>query len=200
MAALTPNEKYTLLSDAVVPRPIAWVSTVSTTGVVNVAPFSWFNMVTDDPPLVAISINRGRDGQAKDTARNLLEQGECVIHLPSRSDVAQVAASGRNFAPHESEAELLGLALAPAQSVTPPRLADAVLALEGRLWRHIPIEAPGQPGQVIADHCLIEIVHAFAADSILQDGRIHPDPFNPLMRLGGMDYASIGERFDAPRR
>lgn len=194
MAALPPGEKYTLLSDAVVPRPIAWVSTISPDGIVNVAPFSWFNMVTDDPPLVAISINRGKGNVAKDTARNLLEQGECVIHLPSRDDVAQVAASGRNFAPHESEAELLGLPLTPATAVRPPRLANAVLALEGRLWLHIPIGSP-----VIADHCLIEIVHVYAAESILQDGRIHPEPFNPLMRLGGMDYASIGERFPASR-
>ncbi|WP_028456096.1 flavin reductase family protein [Chitinilyticum litopenaei] len=197
MAALAPGEKYTLLSDAVVPRPIAWVSTISPDGLVNVAPFSWFNLVTNEPPLVAISINRGKAGQPKDTARNLLAQGECVIHLPSRADVAKVAASGRNFAAHESEAELLGLPLEPASRVAPPRLANAVLALEGRLYQHVPINGPAPGAAIVADHCLIEIVHLYAADAIWQDGRIHPEPFNPLMRLGGMDYGSIGARFDA---
>ena len=118
VAALSPSQKYTLISDCVVPRPIAWISTRSEKGVVNVAPFSYFNIVSSEPLIVSVSVNRhDKDGRMKDTARNLLETGDCVVHLPSREHAFHVNATGAGYAPHQSEADELGLALMPAAAV-----------------------------------------------------------------------------------
>jgi flavin reductase (DIM6/NTAB) family NADH-FMN oxidoreductase RutF len=191
ISALSPDEKYALISDCVVPRPIAWINTQSVNGIVNVAPFSYFNIVSNEPMIVSVSINRRHDNALlKDTARNILQTGECVVHLPSRGHAPQVNASAAAFAPNESEATALGLALTPSTAVKPPRLADCGIALECRLHMHVEVGDP-----VVADLMLLEVIHLGVADDLLRDGRIHPEPLDPLSRLGGPDYAVIGERF-----
>lgn len=191
ISALSPDEKYALISDCVVPRPIAWINTQSTTGVVNVAPFSYFNIVSSEPMIVSVSINRRHDNALlKDTARNILQTGECVVHLPSRNHAPQVNASAAAYPANESEAEALGLQLTPSVAVKPPRLADCGLALECKLNMHIEVGDP-----VVADLILLEVIHLGVADDLVIEGRIHPEPLDPLSRLGGADYAVIGERF-----
>jgi flavin reductase (DIM6/NTAB) family NADH-FMN oxidoreductase RutF len=191
ISALSPDEKYALISDCVVPRPIAWINTQSTTGVVNVAPFSYFNIVSSEPMIVSVSINRRHDNALlKDTARNILQTGECVVHLPSRNHAPQVNASAAAYPANESEAEALGLQLTPSAAVKPPRLADCGLALECKLNMHIEVGDP-----VVADLILLEVIHLGVADDLVIEGRIHPEPLDPLSRLGGADYAVIGERF-----
>lgn len=191
ISALSPDEKYALISDCVVPRPIAWINTKSTTGVVNVAPFSYFNIVSSEPMIVSVSINRRHDNALlKDTARNILQTGECVVHLPSRNHAPQVNASAAAYPANESEAEALGLQLTPSAAVKPPRLADCGIALECKLNMHIEVGDP-----VVADLILLEVIHLGVADDLVIEGRIHPEPLDPLSRLGGADYAVIGERF-----
>lgn len=185
--------RHRLINECVIPRPIAWITTLNETGGVNVAPFSYFSIVTTEPLLVSVSINRHDDGRMKDTARNLLNQGECVIHLPTRGHAPAVTATGAPLPPDQSEAEMVGLALMPAQQVMPPRLVDCGVVLEGQLYRHIEV---GEP--TAADLLLIEILQISVADDLLRtDQRIH---FEPLTRLGGPDYGVLGERFPISKK
>lgn len=185
--------RHRLINECVIPRPIAWITTLNETGGVNVAPFSYFSIVTTEPLLVSVSINRHDDGRMKDTAFNLLNQGECVIHLPSRGHAPAVTATGVALPPDQSEAEMVGLALIPAQQVMPPRLADCAVVLEGRLYRQIEI---GEPAA--ADLLLIEVLQISVDDHLLRpDQRIH---FEPLSRLGGPDYGVLGERFPISKK
>jgi flavin reductase (DIM6/NTAB) family NADH-FMN oxidoreductase RutF len=190
---LDETTRHRLINECVIPRPIAWISTLNAAGGVNVAPFSYFSIASTEPLLVSVSISRHEDGRMKDTARNLLDQGECVIHLPSRGHAPSVMATGAPFPPEQSEAEILGLALMPAQQVMPPRLVECGIVLEGRLYRHIEI---GEPAA--ADLLLVEILQIGVADELIRpDQRIH---FDPLTRLGGPDFGVLGERFQINRK
>jgi len=185
--------RHALINQCVIPRPIAWVSSLNENGSVNVAPFSYFSIVTTEPLLVSISINRHDDGRRKDTAHNLLTQGECVIHLPARGHAPAVTATGAPLPPDQSEAEMAGLRLAPALRVMPPRLADCGIVLEGQLYRHVEV---GEPAKT--DLMLIEIVQISVDDALIrEDRRIH---FEPLTRLGGPDYGVLGERFPISKK
>lgn len=130
--ALTPKDRYKLLTAVVIPRPVAWVTTVNAKGVVNAAPFSFFNVFGKEPATVILGLEHHSDGRRKDTTENIDATGEFVVNIATpdlnEAMVATAAAYGRD----ESEPEALGLALAPSVKVKPPRLADAPVALECR--------------------------------------------------------------------
>jgi len=162
-----------------IPRPIAWVSTRSKNGIDNLAPFSFYGGVTANPPIVSLGIGR-RAEKHKDTSQNLLDTGECVIHLTSVELSEKMVKTSAELPPEKDEFEIAGLEKAESTDVKPPRLKDAKVAMEGKLYKHI--EVGNGPGDMI----LVEIVRIHIDDSIL-DKRSRPDisKLNPLGKLGG---------------
>ncbi len=136
---LPASQCYKLLVGLVVPRPIALVSTLGRNGVVNAAPFSFFNLMADDPPLLIVSIESKPSGELKDTARNILDTREFVVNLVDEATLKRMHGCSQDFPPDISELDQVGFTILPSRSVQPPRIAEAPVALECRLFQHIPI-------------------------------------------------------------
>lgn len=180
---LTAKDRFRLVIGAVVPRPIAWLTTVDAGGAVNLAPFSFFNGVTANPPIVSVSI--GHRDPPKDTILNLRATGEAVLHLVPAERLETVHASGGEYAHGVSEAGVLGLELQPSERVKPPRLACAQVALECRLHQVIPV---GNPPSSL---CLLEILLAHIDGAVAgPDGFPDPLRFAAVARLGDRCYLS----------
>ena len=176
-----------------IPRPIAWVSTRSKNGIDNLAPFSFYGGVTANPPIVSLGIGR-RAGKHKDTSQNLLDTGECVIHLTSVELSEKMVKTSAELPPEKDEFEIAGLEKAESTDVKPPRLKDAKVAMEGTLYKHI--EVGNGPGDMI----LVEIVRIHIDDDILDErGRPDSSKLDPLARLGGRQYASLTEAWEIIR-
>ncbi len=111
-----------LMFNLIVPRPIAWITTVSKNGVVNLAPFSFYNGITSKPPLIMVSVGKRKDGTPKDTARNIRETGQFVVNLVTEEFLKPMVESGKDFPPEESEVKVLNLQTEPSLVVKPPRV------------------------------------------------------------------------------
>lgn len=184
-AALAPVDRYRLVIGCVVPRPIAWVTTLGASGVLNAAPFSFFNGVTARPPTVMISI--GHREPPKDTLANLRASGEAVVQLPAPGQLDAVHQSGAEYRSSLSEAEVLGLATLPSEVVAPPRLAGCPIAFECRLVQEVPI------GEPAASACFLEILRAHVDDAVAgADGLPDPERLVTLARLGERAYLAAG--------
>ncbi len=188
------KSNYRFLVSAVVPRPIAWVTTVDSRGVVNAAPFSWFNAVCPDPPMVMLAIGKRPDGSPKDTLRNIRDTKEFVVNAVPRAAAAAMVASSADYPPDRSEVEALHLATSPSRTVRPPRLADSAIHLECRLDRVVPIGRDD-------NHVLVLgiIVHIASDDAVL-DARGNVDPNKAIFvgRLGGSNYTDTSDFFAIP--
>lgn len=182
---LSADAAYKLLTGCIVPRPIAWVTTVSDAGLVNAAPFSAFTFLSNKPPLVGISIGRKR-GQLKDTARNMLATKEFVVNIGTESVLEALHQSADEYAPEESEPDLLGIDLVPSRFVKAPRIACAPVSLECKLVE--------QHHFGDFDTCLyVGRVELFRiSDELLSDGKIDSVALRPIARLGGPVYAMLG--------
>jgi flavin reductase (DIM6/NTAB) family NADH-FMN oxidoreductase RutF len=190
-AALSPREAYRFLISCVAPRPIAFVTTVSRAGVVNLAPFSFFNGVTSDPPIVSISVSTKRDGSRKDTWRNVEETGEFVVNAVVPELMDGVVEAAREL-PHDvSELERTGLAPLPSTKVKPPRLAASPVALECVLYRLLEVEETGL--------ILGRVVQAHVKDDVWKDGAVDPGRVTFVGRMGGDLYCRTSDRFERPR-
>ncbi|PWK62370.1 flavin reductase (DIM6/NTAB) family NADH-FMN oxidoreductase RutF [Roseicyclus mahoneyensis] len=188
LSALPPATRYKLLTAVVLPRPIAWVTTISRAGVVNAAPFSFFNVFGQDPALVVLGLEHHADGGMKDTTRNIRETGEFVINLVSEAMLEPMVRSAAKVGPEVSEPERLGLKLAPSAHVAPPRLADAPAALECRRVVGLSFSAER------------EILVGEAVGLACRDGLIDPDTWYvdwggdyPVARLFADRYARLVE-------
>lgn len=185
-AALGPVERYRLLIACVVPRPIAWVTTLDATGRVNAAPFSFFNGITASPPTVMIAI--GHRDPPKDTLANLRASGEAVLQLPTPAQLDAVHQCGADYRSDCSEVELLGLGTSPSELVAPPRLHGCPVALECRLVQEV---AVGEPA---ASACFLEILRAHVdPDVAAADGLPDPERLVTLARLGERAYLAAGD-------
>ncbi|MFN0058711.1 MAG: flavin reductase family protein [Planctomycetota bacterium] len=192
-AALSAPERYQLMIQCLVPRPIAWVSTVSPAGAANLAPFSFFGGVTAAPFTVMVSVGRRRSGAHKDTARNLLDTGEAVIHIPHRPLAEAMVKSSAEVDPGVDEFALTGLAKTPSVRVAPPRVASAAIAMEARRVQHFEV------GTAPVDLFLLEVLLVHVADEFYQAGNIDPARLNAVGRLGGSSYCNTTAVFDVPR-
>ncbi|TAH37870.1 MAG: flavin reductase family protein [Planctomycetota bacterium] len=192
--ALRPSQKYAWMIAVVVPRPIGWVTTRSPGGVVNLAPFSFFNGVTSHPPIVSLGIGRRRDGTRKDTARNILDTGEFVAHLVEHEHLEAMVASSAELPPEASEPEQLGLELVSSERVGVPALAAARVRLECRLERHI--EIGDGPSDFILGRVLAFRVRS---DLLAPDGSLDQARLAPMGRLGGALYAPVERRVEVAR-
>lgn len=170
MAALSGAERYKLMAGCIVPRPIAWVSTLSADGVGNVAPYSFFNMMGASPPLIVLGTMRQEDGRLKDTAANILETREFVVHMVGEPMLAAMNATCIDAPPEVDEAALAGLAMRVSQMVAPPTIAEAPVAYECRLFDFL--DAPPETVILIGEVVAMEI-----ADAFIDAGRLRPDPY-----------------------
>ncbi|WP_246056218.1 flavin reductase family protein [Alteribacter natronophilus] len=194
-ASLSKKENYRFLTETVVPRPIAFVTTVSDEGVLNAAPFSYFNVVSADPPLLMVSIGKRGDSK-KDTSRNIVEKGEFVVHVTDEKNVREMNATAANLPPDESEVEKVGLTPVESTAVNVPGLAEARVRFECRLEKHLTFT--GKEGET--DVVFGRIVHYHVDESLLDGkGSVQADLLKPVARLGGKDYAPLGEIFSIDR-
>jgi flavin reductase (DIM6/NTAB) family NADH-FMN oxidoreductase RutF len=189
LGGLSPAAAYHLLTSVVLPRPVAWILSLNPDGSHNLAPFSFFNCVCADPPLLMVSIAR-RGGLPKDTARNLRERPDFTVNLPSRDQAAWVQASAADFPHGESEVAALGLAVTSSLHVSAPRLADAPVQLECRVERLL--ELGNGPVDLVLGRILEVHVRADALD---ERGRPLPEALDPLARLGGGRFAGLTPSF-----
>lgn len=185
-ASLEPEATYKLLTGIVVPRPIAWVTTLSGAGVVNLAPFSAFTFVSNKPPMIGINVGR-KAGVTKDTANNIHAAREFVVHIADETLVEPVHLSAVEHAPEVSEAELLGLELVASRELRTPRLAIAPISLECRLHRTIGF------GDTGSEFIVGEIIVFHIRDDLYVKGKIETAKLRPLCRIGGPNYAGLGE-------
>jgi flavin reductase (DIM6/NTAB) family NADH-FMN oxidoreductase RutF len=195
-ASRDARANYHFLTSAVVPRPIAWVTTVDpASGVVNAAPFSWFNAVCADPPMVMLAILERAPGVPKDTVRNLRATGEFVVNVSPKALAEQMVQTSGDYPPEVSEVHVAGLATAPSRKVRPPRLAASPVHLECRLAQEIPLGRTQKVSLVLG-----EVVHIGADDAVLDArGNVDPARLAVVARLGGSEYVDT-ERFFTLKR
>src|SRR5688572_2619875 len=194
--ALKPRDAYGWMISTILPRPIAWVSTISPEGKTNLAPFSFFQGVTANPPtLMFVPVNT-RDGTKKDTVRNIEQVPEFVVNLVPFALAEQMNATSTMLPYGESEFEAFGIAPAASERVRPPRVSAAPVAFECTLDRFVHIgEGP------LAANVIFGRIHvAHVADSILaEDGKPDPAKLDLIGRMGGETFSRTRERFDLIR-
>jgi len=184
--SLSPEATYRLMSGVVVPRPIAWITTTSDDGVVNLAPFSCFTFVSNKPPLIGVNIGR-KAGVRKDTGANIHASGEYVINIGDATQLEAIHLSSVEHPPEVSEADVLGLATAPSRMIRTPRLADVPVSMECRLERIIEF------GDTGAEFVVGEVLVFHIRDGLYRDGKVDTRELNPVCRIGGPNYASLGD-------
>ena len=190
-AQRTKAEGYKLLSNLVMPRPIAWVSSLDENGVVNLAPFSFFNAVSASPLYVMVSVMRNEAGGLKDTAKNIQATKEFVVNLVTEELFDAMNLSAADFPPDISELQVAGLHAAPSAKIAAPRVAEAKASLECVLYSAQPL---GSYTMFIG-----EVVMFHVADELLGP-RLHIENFTPLGRMGSPSmYCRTAERFDIAR-
>ena len=193
VSEVSPHERYKMLAGFVLPRPIAWVTTLGPTGVVNAAPFSFFNVFAEDPPLIMFAANKRPDGKLKDTWVNIKRLGEFVVNLTDEPLARAMHESSGDFPPEIGEPDYLGLRLAPSVDVRPPRLADAPWALECRTWQVINVKDDRQLiiGEGTRFHLRDELWDTKAM-------RIHMEKYHPVGRMFADRYCRTNDRMDFP--
>lgn len=180
---------YKLLSGSVVPRPIAWLTTQNVEGLVNVAPFSFFNVASANPPLLSVAFT----GE-KDSYLNLRTTKEAVVHLINSDNVVLMNQTAAKLAANESEAEKFALDLEPSQIVNVPSLVKSRVRFETQLYQDISL---GREGHLV----LLEVVSLSFTDEVIDTEKFYIDieALGPIARLAGNDYAKLGESFKIER-
>ncbi len=185
-AYLDAETAYRLITGVVVPRPIAWVTSLSATGVLNLAPFSAFTFVSPKPPMLAISVGR-KGGIYKDTAQNILNNEEYVVHIADSSLMTAVHESSTEHPPDVSEVEELRLSTLPGERIKVPRLAAAPVAMECRFRQCLEF------GETRSRLIVGEVLVFHIRDGLLNNGKIETEALDPIARIAGPRYAKLGE-------
>ncbi len=188
-SAITEYQRYKLMASLIVPRPIALITTVNADGVVNAAPFSMFNMLGEEPPIVMVSINRLHDGGLKHTAQNIVARKEFVVHISDEAMARQMHRCGENFPADVSELAAVGLTAAPCKLVRPPRIVEAPVAFECTLHELL---------ETASRQIFIGRVHWLHAREGLIDTdtwRVRLQDYFPVARFGASFYVNTRERF-----
>ena len=200
---MSAREQYQMMVSLVVPRPIAWVSTRSMTGVANLAPFSYFAGLAADPMLLGISIGM-RAGQPKDTLANIRATGAFCVNMVTMEHLEAMNQSAGDYTPDESEFDAAGLELAEARTVPAPYVANAPAVMECRWFREVTL-GPATTTLIIGEVTAVRL----RGDLQLEPGShfVDASPLHPVGRLWGTNYAPVGEkvslerpRVDRPRR
>ena len=191
--ALPPGGAYLWQVATILPRPIAWTSTLNEDGSANLAPFSYFTAAAADPPMCIICASRRRNGDKKDTWRNIERTGEFVIHVVSDALGQKMNLTGRDFPYGTDEIAEVGLTKLACDKVAPPRLAEAPVAMECKLER---IVEGGKTGTAVI---IGEILLWHISDDVLVEGRIDPHRLDAIGRMGGPSYVRTRDIFDMTR-
>jgi flavin reductase (DIM6/NTAB) family NADH-FMN oxidoreductase RutF len=188
---LSPREKYKLMIGTVVPRPIALVTTVDLEGRVNAAPFSFFNCLSADPPILALGVENHPDMRFKDTGLNIRLTEVFTVNIVSHAIAQAMHVCGVAFPPEQDELKAAGLTAMPGRTVASPWIREAPAAFECR--RHVTLEL-GKSRQII----LGEILFAHYHSDVVDAERLHIDPsrLDAIARLGGNTCSTIRDRFD----
>lgn len=179
LAALSATQRYFVLSSLVVPRPIAWVTTLNEDGKVNAAPFSYFQIMGENPPLVVLGIGRRADGSAKDSFRNIRRSREFVINIVTEENAEAMNLCATDFPPEISEIEAVGLQTEKSTVVKPPRLAVAPAQLEARELQTLLIGG----NQVVMGELLVAHIRDEFIDA--ETLRVHTEKMHIIGRLQG---------------
>jgi flavin reductase (DIM6/NTAB) family NADH-FMN oxidoreductase RutF len=195
------SELYGLILNSVAPRPIGWVSTVSAAGQPNLAPFSFFNAVCVDPPLLVFAAGLrkpkadGGHGEAKDTLRNVRETKEFVANIVTYELAEAMNVTSGEYDPSVNEFELAKVTTAPSKIVRAPRVAESPVSFECRLYQILDFStAPTSSSLVIG-----EIVSIHMDDAFIKDGKLDRNSLDMVGRMGGIQYTRTTQRFDMVR-
>lgn len=186
---------YKLLIGTIVPRPIAFVSTVSEAGLINLAPFSFFTGVSSNPPCLAISIARRPDGEKKDTLKNIEATDQFVVNTASEWLVEPLVHTAAEFPPEVDEMATVGLTPLPSIKVKPPRVKEAAVQFE---CENVGVLEVGEGGAGSSTLVVGRIILAHVSTAAYKDGKVDFTALKPVARLGGPTYSLIGQTFDIP--
>lgn len=186
-------EGLALINSIIIPRPIAFVTTLNDYGGVNAAPFSYFTIVCTNPVMISIAIER-REGQRKDTAHNILTKKEFVVNICSMELAKTLSKASAPFPPHISEVDVVNLTLLPSKKTKVPRIAHTFIQLECHLERAI--ELGNDPSDLIIGNVLCSHIHK---DVLNTEGVVDSKLLNPLARLGECNFSGIHSIFSVPR-
>lgn len=191
--SLDTETSYRLLVGCVVPRPIAWITTIDEAGRVNAAPFSSFNYVATSPPMLAVNIaTRPGSGESKDTALNILSSKEFVVNVATLDNLELMHQSAKEYPREISETETLGIALLPSKHVKPPRIAISPIQMECKLDQVVHL------GRGINTLYIGEVVAFHLSHDVYDGQRVDVAAMRPVSRLGGPFYAGLGELIHRP--
>jgi len=191
-------ETHKLMIGSIVPRPIAFVSTLSKDGLENLAPFSYFNGICSNPPSIMFCpARRGYDGKTKDTLNNIRDTEEFAVNIVSEDFAEQMVSTSTDFEPEVNEFEVSGLTPVPCQKIAPPKVAEAKISFECKLNQIVPVgnEGPGGGFVVIGTIVLFHI-----DDDIYEDGYINLEKLRPIGRLAGNMYTRTTDKLEIIRK
>ena len=199
---ISHRELYSILLHSVAPRPIAWVSTVSAAGALNLAPFSFFNAVCVDPPLLAFAPGlrppkdaEAKQGEAKDTLRNIRETKEFVVNVVTYELAEAMNLTSGEYAAEVNEFELARVTPQPSKIVRPPRVGESPVSFECKLHQILDFSpAPTSSSLVIG-----EVVSIYINDANLKDGKLDGNSLDLIGRMGGLQYTRTAQRFEMVR-
>jgi len=186
---------HNIYSTLVVPRPIGWITTVSRVGIVNLAPFSFFNTVAGNPPCVIFCPNGWKKGtrELKDSLVNAEETGEFVCNMCTYELREQMNATSAHLPSNIDEMAYAGLEATPCELVKPPRVKESPIVLECKYLQTVKLPGPsdGSSNYIVVGH----VIGVHVSDDVITDGIIDMQKVNPLSRLGYLDYATLGNIF-----
>lgn len=194
------QDNYKLLIGSVVPRPIAFVSTISASGVRNLSPFSFFTVASSNPPVVCFvpmvpaAVRQGGE-TLKDTLRNVRDTGEFVLNIVSEDFAAAMNLASGEYPPEVDEFALSGLTPIASETVKPDRVAEARIQMECRVLQIVEVSALPMGGSLV----LGSVLRFHVADEVMREGRIDPDALQAIGRMGGNTYSRTLDRFDLAR-
>ena len=191
----TERENYKLLIGSIIPRPIAFVTSLGSDGTLNGAPFSYFNIVSSNPPMISLAIQRN-GGKQKDTARNILETKEFVVHIVDQDNVEKVNETAASLPPDQSEIERAQLTPIQSTQISVPGVKEAKVRFECTLEHSVEL---GGEDSIGCDLLIGKVVQFHIDESIQENGRINPHALGAVSRLAGQSYAKIGEIFELVR-
>ena len=188
-------QTYKLMVGGITPRPIAWISTLSGAGVLNLAPYSFFTVASCNPPVLAVTQVNPRDRAAKDTLTNLQATNECVVNIVSEELAELMNASCGDYAPDVSEFAAVGIESEPSQRVHVSGVKAAKVRFECVVREVLAVSSLPMGGHIM----FLDVVNIFVNESVLVEGQIAPHLLNTIGKLGGDLYSTTHERFEMAR-
>ena len=190
------QDRYKLLIGSIVPRPIGFISTISSSGSYNLAPFSFFNGVCSEPMTVLFCpVVRGSDGEEKDTLKNIKATKEFVVNIVSEEIAEQMNQTSAEYPPEVDEFKETGLTPVKGQIVKSPLVKEAKINMECKLLQLVEIGKKPGSGTIVVG----EVVYFHANEDVYKDGKIILNQLKPVARLGGTEYAKVTDTFSLPR-